>query len=933
MLSQYHRSTVVYRTILAKFVSTTPDIIVVQPSCIRVYSRSLEPQCDIPISFTPILSTGAIVTSNSLDRIAVLTSNHQLKILEYDQNIKSIYDCDLSSKNVSDLNSIHLLAHPSQPVLIAHNSAGILHLISWKEDLSKAKHNKLEIKKVSVIGISFIISVRISIAVLYADGVLHIYGINPNNLTITLEQEHKYVLRESLVIGVIHGTIVASVGTISFHSSKQVQAKAIQVASKKFVCHAIINPNSILLADMVGTLYCLNIKYTEDEGLNTMYLELVGSIPKPTPHSMCLLSDDLVYINSIGGDHNLIRFIVPGSVTKIIKTVPNIGELTDMLLLPSHRLLVASHSALHLLDRMQVLQQYPYPGVQRLFSLKKHFSDTLDTYLLLVFVDGTSKLLLRREQELTETEVEIANQILFATNLECDNLILLVTTKGVLLLDSISLKTVEQLSKSITSTTSLIQNLIVVATGVTLFFLQIQQSRKLVQFQEIVWSCEISTLALHHSGQFLAIGDWNRTLTILSMSTFQPIKQLSFGCTQIAHIPRSIIFHRFRSMGPEYLFSGLANGTVYCFLFQSSGILNQLSKNSLGNICSSLMSFESSPGIRHIFVNSDQPTVIAEAGDLCSLSAIVDSSICTTSFKIAKGERLLILGNKEHLMINKWNENPSTAAVFDSDIVKMAYETNSNTIGVLLRESSVSNTPASLKVLDTTKFACVGSYSIPTTPTSVLSYSFNGNSYYAIGTTSNFLLLKINPKDDETKEATPKRKRLKRSTLTEVYSYPGGVVSMQLFGTNCILVAFGADIRLFGMHTLNCVPGFKTKSPVMQISSSAHNKIVVVANAEGEILWFKYMQENGSFLRILKKGSSKPIAAVQAINDSLCLVVANTLMLTDGQKILRQTGNLTNSISRIVFYNKLADTIFYVCGTRNGNIQLVRVPTTQCNKL
>ncbi|KAL4855081.1 DNA damage-binding protein 1 [Chlorella vulgaris] len=491
------------------------------------------------------------------------------------------------------------------------------------------------------------------------------------------------------------GAVVVGESVITFVSATAVRSTAIKPTLVKAYGQVDEDGSRFLLSDFLGNLYLLLLMREGAGGgaeraaaggsssfgggrggggeVLGLRLEPLGRTPAAS--TISYLDSGVVFVGSSFGDSQLIRLhstppdpAQPDSFVEVIDSQANLGPIVDFAVVDLERqgqgqIVTCSGAGVDgslriVRNGIGVVEQalVELPGIKGMWSLRKTFMDTFDTYLVLTFAGETRVLGMNSDDELDEAELPGFNSA--ALTLCCANTLhdqfLQVTASGVRLVDSMTQQLAAQWEpdggERITVAAASPTQLVVAVGGRTLVYLELGEG-SVTEKGRLQLEADIACLDITPSGssneraEAVAVGTWAMQAHVCELPS---LRQLVSEKLPTDVIPRSVLFAQFE--GDTYLLYGLGDGQLVNYRLDGGGLVDR-KKIALGTKPILLRTFRSR-GAAAVFAASDRPTVIYSANRKLLYSNLNENEVGHMApFNTAAFPDSLALGKQESLLI------------------------------------------------------------------------------------------------------------------------------------------------------------------------------------------------------------------------------------------------------------------------------------------
>lgn len=222
-------------------------------------------------------------------------------------------------------------------------------------------------------------------------------------------------------------TVAAASNSSAAPMTTQMRIQAVEISPALITAHACIaaDGSRFLLSDHRGTLSVAVLRLNASNEVTGLVVDTLGTTS--IAENLSYLGDGLVFVGSIFGDSQLIKLHPEkdssGSNIEILSSYPNIGPITDMVLVDNdkqggQRQLVTCSGAykdgsLRVIRSgigMQEQASLDVAGIKALWSLRTSESADFDKYLVQSFISETRILAIENE-EMGEVGAEVMMQL------------------------------------------------------------------------------------------------------------------------------------------------------------------------------------------------------------------------------------------------------------------------------------------------------------------------------------------------------------------------------------------------------------------------------------------------------------------------------------------------------------------------------------------
>ncbi|GIL77367.1 hypothetical protein Vretimale_2808 [Volvox reticuliferus] len=604
------------------------------------------------------------------------------------------------------------------------------------------------------------------------------------------------------------GVIVVGENVVSYLGGPGGQAPVSAPLRQTIVtawCQVDPDGSRFLLGDRQGGLQLLVLAHDGGSRVSGLRIEPLGHTCRPS--CLAYLDSGLTYVGSRSGDSQLVRISAqpvnqpapmeddeesgsgavppapePPTYVELVDSFPNLAPIVDFVVMDLERQgqgQLVTCSGIDGDGSLRVVRNgiginrqatVELPGIKGVWSLRSHYGDEYDKYLLLTFVGETRLLALNSEEELDEAELpgfDGAAQTLWCGNLATDHL-LQVTSASVRLVDTTTLQLVSEwrpASGFAIHVAAGSPTQVVVATGGGhLVYLEVVRRPEgvveVVEISNVVLDSEVACvdvsplvlqqqpagddLAIDGSttnggdinaerSSLVAVGRWDQTLQLLSVPSLTPLSTTPLGGEVI---PRSVLCTALE--GVPYCMVGLGDGALHTWrLDPATGGLSDKKRLVLGTKPIMLRTFRtaaaaagrdggngggsrsggSNAGGVSVFAASDRPTVVYSSNKKLLYSNLNENDVAfLASFHSAPFPRSLAVASEGALTIGTADDIQKLhvrAVPLGENPRRIAHHEAGRMLGVLtMRLETDGSERGYLRLLDDTTFDVIASYTL-----------------------------------------------------------------------------------------------------------------------------------------------------------------------------------------------------------------------------
>ncbi|EFJ48849.1 UV-damaged DNA binding complex subunit 1 protein, partial [Volvox carteri f. nagariensis] len=513
------------------------------------------------------------------------------------------------------------------------------------------------------------------------------------------------------------------------------------------------------------------------------------------PSCLAYLDSGLTFVGSRSGDSQLVRISAqpvnqPPTYLELVDSFPSLAPIVDFVVMDLERqgqgqLVMCSgidsDGSLRVvrngigINRQATVE---LPGIKGVWSLRSHYDDEYDKYLLLTFVGETRLLALNTEEELDEAELpgfDSGSQTLWCGNMATDHL-LQASGSSVRLVDTASLQLVSEWRPApgfaIHVAAGSPTQVVVATGGGHLVYLEVVRRPEgvveVVEISNVVLDSEVacvdvSPLMLQQqplAGEWpggrssvVAVGRWDQTMQLLSVPSLAPLSSTPLGGEVI---PRSVLCTALE--GVPYCMVGLGDGALHTWrLDPATGGLSDKKRLVLGTKPIMLRTFRTAAAVSgggggslrgsggghggvSVFAASDRPTVVYSSNKKLLYSNLNENDVAfLASFHSAAFPRSLAVASEGALTIGTADEIQKLhvrAVPLGENPRRIAHHEGARMLGVLtMRLDSDGSERSFLRLLDDTTFDVVASYALAPgeMPCSLAAWPGSSNGTAAVG--------------------------------------------------------------------------------------------------------------------------------------------------------------------------------------------------------